>query len=219
MGTEVFGSALSFECMERRPIYSFQTIIEHRLYARQCYTLGTLWGTMPDKVPVFMELRDMKQEIIDVIRCEGRDRGIWAAIDLWLFLEIHWSEKDLAYDWEMMCQRKSLKMCLHRPAMGQHPWNKHVASQSDHFEGEIPFGWLSHPQNSGLVESPSLVFRGNPEACGEGGKGPISSHQPPSLSSQATAVSPVTDDESWQGADLDKTRPGDPSALARETPH
>lgn len=42
----------------------------------------------PDKVPAFLELRDRKQEITDVIGWEGKDVCILTAADLWLFLEM-----------------------------------------------------------------------------------------------------------------------------------
>lgn len=55
-----------------------------------------------------MELRDMKQEIADVIGCEGKDGGILATGDLRLFLEMEsvgQRKTCCIINWEI-CQRK-----------------------------------------------------------------------------------------------------------------
>ena len=54
--------------------------------------------TKPDKVPGFLELRDLQQEITDVIRNEGKDVDILTAADLWLFPEMgSISQKDACH--------------------------------------------------------------------------------------------------------------------------
>lgn len=58
--------------------------------------------------PSLVELRDMKQEIADVIGCEGKDEGILATGDLRLFLEMESiGQRKICckINWEM-CQRK-----------------------------------------------------------------------------------------------------------------
>ena len=63
----------------------------------------------------------------------------------------------------------------------------------------------------------SLEEIGRP--AGKAGRGPLALPGPHFPRLSGGAVSPVTDDESWQGADLEETRPEDPSAPAPETPH
>lgn len=149
-----------------------------------------------------MGLRDVKQEIRDMIRCEGQDAGILAAIDLWLFPEEESIRQSKACYRTERDEPKKILFSLRMPPL-EEP-SHHLACGS--FLGlsvwpprpplrrgtpslwTVEF-WVGFKKNQDSEWPPLPGRRGNRRPAARAGRGPLVAAPPPLGSQQRVSPS------------------------------